>query len=100
MPAFGTPLNLGAAKATVLRRIAAQRAEIVAAGRLAVRPLVLLDDGVALWRGLPPLVRAMVLATGVGAARRFRRNTGGRTGWTRLLPLLIGLLGRDHALRH
>lgn len=94
MPAPGTPLSVAAAKAGLRRRIGARRAELVAAGRTLAAPLRVVDRCLEGWRALPPLARVLLSAAGSFAATRLLRSPRGRTALGRLLPVVLGWLGR------
>jgi len=99
MPAPGTPLNPAVAKSALRRRIAAQRADLAAAGRILAAPLHLIDRGVAGWRALPPFARVALAAAGSFATARLLRRPGGRAALSRIIPVLLGVLSRTISFR-
>lgn len=64
-------------KALLQARIAVRRWECAAAAAEIARPIAFIDRGVALWKRVSPLVKALVIPGGIFIAQWFKRKDAG-----------------------
>ena len=74
------------------QRIAARRAECVAAATRVTRPLVWLDQALDLWRQISPLAKLAAVPMGWLAMRSLARRAPRLRKWLRWALLVAGVL--------
>lgn len=78
-------------KAVVRARIADRRLQCVEAAAGLTPPVEILDRGLALWRQVPPLAKAIAVPLLVLLARKLSRRAGWIGSIARLVPTVMGV---------
>src|SRR5687768_705988 len=85
--------DLSTRKALLRARIAVRRWECAAAAAEIGRPIAIIDRGIALWKRVSPLVKALIIPGGIFVAQWFkRRDAGAAAKKTGKLTAILGAL--------